>query len=81
MREPTAPDPDLYVRVGDLVSLAQIAERAGVGDNAVANWTVRGNGPRTLPFPDPVRDEQRSRLWLWPEVAAWLDETGRTYTQ
>ena len=75
------PDPDRTVRVGDLVTLEQIAERCGVGPNAVANWAARSDGLQYKPgMPAPVRDVPRSRLWLWPEVAAWLELTGRTYT-
>lgn len=66
-----------WVRVSDLVSPEQIAERTGVGVNAVVNWAGRPT-KRGPAFPDPVRDVPRSRLWLWPQVEVWLRETGRT---
>lgn len=66
------PDPDTWVRLGDLVTLHDIAKRSGVSLQAVANWAARDLG-----FPDPVRDEPRSRLWLWPDVERWLIDNKR----
>ena len=62
----------VMVDVDDLVSAGQIAERAGVTVAAVSNWSARN-----VSFPAPVRDECRSRLWLWSEVQVWLGATRR----
>lgn len=62
----------MMVDVDDLVSASQIAERAGVGASAVVNWSNRH-----VTFPAPVRDEPRSRLWLWSEVQVWLGASRR----
>lgn len=71
-----AADPDRLVRLSDLVSLSEIAERAGVTPQAIAMWHVRDQGT-SQGFPLPVRDVPRSRLWLWAEVEPWLWLTGR----
>jgi hypothetical protein len=76
----TMGDPaERVVRVGDLVAAGQIAERCHVTRAAVSNWHARH-----ADFPRPVytmrESARRSPLWLWPEVRAWLDKTGRPYT-
>jgi hypothetical protein len=63
---------DRMVRVGDLVTVTTIAERAGVTRAAVSNWrhrhadfplplVIHGEGARSLP------------VFEWPEVADWLE--------
>lgn len=65
-------DPDRMVRVGDLVTPSQIAERAKVVPGAVNNWRKRDPT-----FPEPVFEEARTVLWLWPDVESWLWLTQR----
>ncbi len=61
------------VDVDDLVTAVQIAERLGLAyAETVYNWINRYPD-----FPSPVWTDGRSRLWLWPEVAAWARATGR----
>ena len=60
-------DPDRMVRVGDLVTAKQIAERAKVVPSAVNNWRKRD--PM---FPEPVFEAPMTVLWLWPDVESWL---------
>lgn len=60
-------DPD------ELVSVAEIADAAGVSRGLVSQWSRRDLG-----FPDPVAHLALGPLWLWPDVAAWLTATNRT---
>lgn len=62
-------DPD------QLVGTAEIADAAGVTRPLVYHWTHR-----RLDFPTPVAHLSTGPLWLWPEVRAWLDATGRDTT-
>ncbi len=61
-----------------LVSLADIAKRAGLSRGAVTNYH---KGERGADFPTPVaRVTSESPLWDWCEVATWLhgrDRIGR----
>lgn len=67
----------MLVETDDLVTATMIAERAQVVPTAVANWQARtGNG-----FPLPVVSLPRTKLWLWPDVEAWLWVTGRHPTR
>jgi len=52
----------------ELVSISEIARRAGVRPSAVSNWRKRRLG-----FPDAVERASGSDLFRWGEVAAWLD--------
>ncbi|WP_425407578.1 hypothetical protein [Hwanghaeella sp.] len=57
-----------------LVSAADIAERGKLSRQRVSNYVM---GKRGKDFPLPVaRQETDSPLWAWPEVSAWLVETG-----
>lgn len=60
--------------VDDLVSRSQIAERAAVSRQAVANWTA---GARHVdsPFPSPFV-LTGGGLWLWGEVRNYLRRIG-----
>lgn len=62
-------DPD------QLVSVAEIADAAGVTRGLVSAWSVRDLG-----FPPPVAHLALGPLWLWPDVAAWLAATNRDTT-
>lgn len=55
-----------------LVGAHEIAERAGVTFSAVVKWQSRHED-----FPKPVRTLTMGKMWLWPEVEAWLRKRGR----
>ena len=58
-----------------LVSLSDIAERAGLTRAAVSNYA---KGERGREFPHPVaRVTSESPLWDWSEVARWLHGRGQ----
>lgn len=58
-----------------LVSLADMAERAGLSRAAMTNYA---KGYRQSGFPAPrVKVSSGSPLWDWAEVAAWLHAHGR----
>ncbi len=58
-----------------LVSLSDMAERAGMTRSAMTNYA---KGYRQSGFPAPrVKVTSGSPLWDWAEVAAWLCEHGR----
>jgi hypothetical protein len=65
------------VNVADLVSVHEIGARAGVSTQAVHNWAARHHA-----FPRPIATfgtgPRAMDVWHWPDVAAWLDTTGRT---
>ena len=57
-----------------LVSLSDIARRAGLTRAAISNYA---NGERRARFPAPVsRVTSESPLWDWASVAEWLNEKG-----
>jgi len=57
----------------DLVSAADIADRLELSHaNVVHSW--RRRHPE---FPEPIVVREGMLLWLWPQVEAWLRETGR----
>ena len=59
-----------------LVSLSEIAYRAGLTRQAISNYAA-GKGKRALGFPRPVaRITSESPLWDWPDVARWLSAKG-----
>lgn len=62
----------MIVDTDDLVDVQTIAKRAGVSPAAVSNWTTRHEL-----FPDPVWTNGKWSLWLWWQVRAWLEHTGR----
>lgn len=58
-----------------IVSLAEIAKRAGLTRSALTNYAhgLRGEG-----FPRPIaRVTTDNPLWDWPTVAGWLLERGK----
>lgn len=75
------------VRALDLVDVTEIARRTGKSGPAVHNWIARYDGTPVPgrfgriviapPFPAPIIDVPRHRLWAWDDVAAWLRLTGR----
>lgn len=58
----------------DLVTRAQIAERAGVTRQAVGLW-IRGERHTDPAFPEP-HVLGGGGLWLWRDVDQWLAEVG-----
>lgn len=64
------------VEPDSLVSLSDIAHRAGLTRQAISNYAA-GKGKRALGFPRPIaRVTSESPLWDWPEVAEWLSRKG-----
>jgi predicted nucleic acid-binding protein len=53
--------------VGDLVSVAEIAARAGRSVNTVQSWRRRHPD-----FPPPVARLAAGPVWTWPEVSTWI---------
>lgn len=59
-----------------LVSLSDIAHRAGLTRQAISNYAA-GKGKRATGFPRPVaRVTTESPLWDWAEMAEWLSAKG-----
>lgn len=57
------------MKPSDLVSVQEIAERAGVKPDTVHKWRARHDD-----FPVPFGEVAGSvPVWLWPDVKAWLD--------
>ena len=63
--------PDRY-RAEDLVGVAEIAKRLGVGTSVVHDWQRRHEE-----FPSPIVRLKMGFLWTWPDVQAWARSTGR----
>jgi predicted nucleic acid-binding protein len=51
----------------DLVSVTELAIRAGRSINTVQSWRRRRRD-----FPTPVAELAAGPIWRWPEVAAWI---------
>jgi predicted nucleic acid-binding protein len=51
----------------DLVSVTELAVRAGRSINTVQSWRRRRPD-----FPTPVAELAAGPIWRWPEVAAWV---------
>lgn len=60
------------IDTGDIVGLTEIADRCGVGRTAVWNWRNRHED-----FPAPLADLECGPIFNWPQVSAWLAQTGR----
>lgn len=57
----------------ELVTAADIAKRLGLSRGQVVHvWRERYDT-----FPQPVVVRPRVMLWHWPDVAAWVKQTGR----
>jgi hypothetical protein len=74
----------LRIESGELVTISEIAARLGRTTDSVRHLIARRRGPAGFP-PATSRRRGRSRLWRWPEVAAWAgagdeqaQETART---
>ena len=65
----------VHVEPDHLVSLSDIAARAGITRAAASNWA---RGERGRDFPAPVaRVTTDSPLWDWVDVSRWLHRQGR----
>lgn len=56
----------------DLVGVAEIAERLGLGTSVVHDWRRRHTE-----FPQPVLQLKMGLIWSWTDVAIWARDTGR----
>ena len=56
----------------ELVGVAEIAERLGVGTSVVHDWRRRH-----ADFPQPVLTLRMGLVYAWAEVARWARRTGR----
>ncbi len=57
-----------------LAGYYEIAAWAGVKRPVVSTWRKRHPD-----FPQPVAELTTGPVWWWPDVAYWLDLTGREY--
>jgi hypothetical protein len=57
----------------ELVATGDVAERAGVTRNAIAQWIRRY--PTEVPI--PVAQTSAGPIYLWEDWEAWLRRTGR----
>ena len=61
------------VFVDELVGAAEIADRLGLAQvQTVHSWRRRHSD-----FPEPVARLRQALIWLWPEIEAWAERTGR----
>lgn len=58
----------------DLVSVSEIARRADVSRQAVRNWIIGTRHSDTFPAPANLTG---GGVWLWGDVAPWLEARGR----
>jgi transposase-like protein len=56
----------------DLVGVAEIADRLGVGTSVVHDWRRRHSD-----FPKPLVRLRMGLVWAWPQVDRWARSTGR----
>ncbi|MEV6422835.1 hypothetical protein [Streptomyces sp. NPDC051662] len=59
------------------VSLADVAVRAGLSHEAVRLWAAGKRRAAGAPFPAPRaqvgQGRTATRIWVWPEILAWLE--------
>lgn len=63
-------EPIRLVDLNELVGRAEIARRAGIKERTVDSWRRRHSE-----FPEPLTHVSGTPLWLWPDVAAWIENT------
>jgi hypothetical protein len=63
----------------EFVTLAAIAERAGLSREYVRLLANQERGPGGFPAPVGYAD-RKTRLWHWADVAEWLRETNKSKT-
>lgn len=54
-------------RYTGLVSVAEIAERAGVKPNTVSKWLLRHDD-----FPEPAAELAIGPVWIWDDIEPWV---------
>lgn len=57
----------------ELVGVAEIADRLGVGTSVVHDWRRRHDA-----FPQPIARLSMGLIWSWPDVEDWARRTGRS---
>lgn len=60
----------------EMVTMAAIAQRAGVSRESVRLLSTGQRGPGGFPSPIAYAD-RKTRLWHWPDVAHWLSQHGK----
>ena len=68
-------NPDDTVRIADMVTLHDIAERCHVSKSTVRQWRSR-DFDEPFPAPNylgPATSNGSNPWWNWDEVSAWLD--------
>jgi uncharacterized protein len=68
LRELPAPYQPRAAEPSDLVSVAEIATRAGRPVNTIQSWRRRHRD-----FPEPVASLATGPVWTWPVVKRWID--------
>lgn len=64
---------DRKVKVSDLVSATEIAERLELSKPQVVHvWRTRH-----ADFPEPVYMSDRVLIWAWPDIEKWARASGR----
>lgn len=58
----------------DLVSVAEVAARAGRSTNTIQSWRRRHPD-----FPSPVAQLATGPVWLWPSVRRWIEAKPRGF--
>ena len=61
------------VHCENIVSLLDIAERAGVSREAVRLWSIGQRGPGAFPEAVVAAPRTGAKGWDWRQVAAWLE--------
>ena len=66
-------NPDDVIRIGDMVTMHDIAKLCDVSKPTVAQWRTRfGNFP-TPNYLGPARGNGSQPFWNWTDVESWLD--------
>jgi hypothetical protein len=60
------------IRLDDIVTAPEIAQRLNVQGNTVHVWRRRYED-----FPQPVKQLATGPIWVWPDVERWALESGR----
>lgn len=66
--ESAAPYGAITAGESELVSVAEVAARAGRSTNTVQSWRRRHRD-----FPAPVATLAAGPVWTWPDIAQWID--------
>lgn len=64
---------DLVQKVAvNLCGTPELAERAGVKPDTVNQWRMRYRD-----FPEPLVRLRAGPVYYWPDIQAWIKQTGR----